>query len=99
MIKKTSDDKLDQILQKLDAQEKEMGYIRNAIGDMNKAMCAQFDSWDQKFFEFKSDIHNLIDYGFSSKAKTHDEEIDILNFRTTELREDVEKLNNVVFQQ
>ena len=60
-------------------------------------MYEQFDSWDKKFFDFKSQIHDLIDNGFSSKAKEHDEAIEILNVRTTEIRADIEKLNNVVF--
>lgn len=67
------------------------------IRDLRKEMYEQFDSWDQKFFEFKSQIHDLIDNGFSSKAKEHDEAIEILNVRTTEIRANVEKLNNVVF--
>lgn len=77
-------------------KEETMG-LKQSIRNLRKEMYEQFDSWDQKFFEFKSQIHDLIDNGFSSKAKEHNEAIEILNVRTTEIRQDVEKLNNAVF--
>ncbi len=101
---KTVDEKFDLILQELRAQhteilnlQKEFILQRKDIKSLREEMYEQFDSWDQKFFEFKSQIHDLIDNGFSTKAKAHDEEIEILNIRTSELRSDVEKLNNFVF--
>jgi predicted nucleic acid-binding Zn-ribbon protein len=72
---------------------------RNDIKELRKIMYDEFDKWDQKFFEFKSQIHDLIDIGFSAKAKAHDEEIEILNLRTSEIRVDIERLNNFVFAQ
>ena len=76
---------------------REFKYQREDIKSLRKEMYGQFDSWDKKFFEFKSHIHDLIDSGFSSKAKAHDEEIEVLNLRTTEIRSDIDRLNNVVF--
>lgn len=88
--KKTPDQKLDLIMQMLESQQ-------NSIKDLKKETQDQFYGWDKKFFDFKSQIHDLIDNGFSSKAKEHDEAIEILNVRTTEIRGDIEKLNNAVF--
>jgi chromosome segregation ATPase len=73
--------------------------LKQSIRDLRKEMYEQFDGWDKKFFDFKSQIHDLIDNGFSSKAREHNDAIEILNVRTTEIREDIEKLNNTVFPQ
>lgn len=87
MAKKTTGSKTDRLVREITLLRK----------DMKKSIENLSENWDQKFFELKSDIHNLIDYGFTSKAKAHDEEIDILNFRTSELRDNVDRLNTAVF--
>ena len=56
-----------------------------------------FDKQEQKFFNWRSEIHDLIDKKFTSKAKKHDEEIAVLNNRTVEIRKRLDKLEPVVF--
>ncbi|MDP1743489.1 MAG: hypothetical protein Q8L51_01740 [Candidatus Amesbacteria bacterium] len=134
MAKKTTDEKIDQLIKLIGSQGNELKSIGREIKtlsielksqgvqlksqgaeirshgaelkshgqeikELRKTMYEEFDKWDQKFFEFKSQIHDLIDAGFSAKAKAHDEEIEILNVRTTEIRGDIERLNNFVFAQ
>ncbi|HBC72604.1 MAG: hypothetical protein UX91_C0004G0016 [Candidatus Amesbacteria bacterium GW2011_GWB1_47_19] len=47
---------------------------------------------ESSLFKWRSEIHDLIDKGFSAKAKKLDGEVGVLNNRTTELRQRVEKL-------
>lgn len=56
----------------------------------------KFDIQAEMFQQWKSEIHDLIDNGFTSKAKAHDEELDILNIRTADTRARLEKLEEVV---
>jgi hypothetical protein len=51
---------------------------------------------EKSLFTWKSEIHDLIDQGFTSKAKAHDEEITLLNLRTLETREKVDKLETIM---
>lgn len=113
MTQKTTDQKIDLLIKLIDSQSNELKFIGREIKtlsielksqgaeikELRKEMYDQFDKWDQKFFEFKSQIHDLIDSGFSAKAKAHDEEIEILNLRTSEIRIDIDRLNHVVFAQ
>ena len=57
------------------------------------------DSLETSLVHWKSDLHNLIDSGFTSKAKVLDEEVGILNNRTIDLRKRTEKLEKKIFLQ
>lgn len=85
---------------KLQVVHNELKILRTEVKDVKtevKHIGKKFDDLDQKLFNWKSEIHDLIDEGFTSKAKVHDEEISILNNRTVELRNNVDKLNVAVF--
>lgn len=57
----------------------------------------RFDDLEDKLTVWKSEIHNLIDSGFTSKAKQLNEKVGILNGRTSDLRIRTEKLEFAVF--
>ena len=67
------------------------------LSDDVKSLHQRFDRQEQTFEKWRSEIHNLIDSGFTSKAKRLDDEVDILNVRTVDLRHRTEKLEKVVF--
>lgn len=63
----------------------------------NQLLNKRFDDLEDKLTVWRSEIHDLIDTGFTSKAKKLDEETDILNARTADLRYRTEKLEVKVF--
>ena len=65
--------------------------------DEFKLLRKQINQQEQKFESWRSEIHDLIDLGFTTKAKNLDEEVDILNTRTADLRQRTEKLEDHVF--
>lgn len=69
--------------------ENRVKVMETDLGDFRSAIEKRFDDLDQKLFDWKSEIHNLIDDGFTSKAKTHDEEIGTLNVRVTRLEKPI----------
>lgn len=69
--------------------ENRVKVVETDLGDFRSAMEKRFDDLDQKLFDWKSEIHDLIDEGFTSKAKAHDEEIGTLNVRVTRLEKPI----------
>lgn len=79
---------------------KSSSHIENLDGRI-KAMQTELvdfkDHLESSLDKWKSEIHNLIDSGFTSKAKVLDEEVGILNNRTIDLRNRTQKLEAAVF--
>ncbi len=100
LLRKSSDDvqfELSANTVKLEVTKNQVEILRTEIKDLKNETKRGFDNLDQKLEKWKSEIHDLIDEGFTSKAKAHDEEIGILNHRTAELRQNIDKLNVAVF--
>ena len=85
--------KITSISNKLRKHDDNFKIIRIDLKELTKA----FQKQDKKLEIWKSEIHNLIDKGFTSKAKKLDQEVGILNNRTVELRKKVSKLETSVF--
>jgi len=69
--------------------------IRQDMKGINK----RFDDAEDNFIKWKSEIHDLIDIGFTSKAKILNEEVGVLNSRTADLRHRTEILEKTVLTQ
>ena len=75
--------------------DKQFIEIHNEFRNLRKEMNARFDTQETRFAKWKSEIHDLIDNGFTTPAKRHQDEIGILNTRTSGLRTRVENLETV----
>jgi predicted nuclease with TOPRIM domain len=81
--------------------EHRFGEMENRFGEMEHRFGEighRFDIMEEHFVKWKSEIHDLIDEGFTSKAKNLDEEVGVLNSRTIEIRQKVEKLESIVYK-
>jgi hypothetical protein len=93
-LEKRMDKRFGEMDKRFGEMDKRFGEMDKRFGEMDK----RFDSLDGKFFEWKSEIHDLIDAGFTSRARVLDDEVGVLNTRTTDLRERVTKLETAVFK-
>ena len=88
-----------QINTKFERQDKFNNEVRSEFRDLRKEMNRRFNGQEKKFFQWKSDLFTKIDTGYTKPIKNLQDEVGILNSRSSDTRHRVEKLEKIVYNQ
>lgn len=82
---------LDGAIRKIDTKVK---MFEVDLDDFRKEVNKSFEELDQKLFEWKSEIHNIIDKGYTTRWKNQEVEHAAIQSRLEEHQEDIDKVKS-----